>query len=281
MELSPEWHGNRAKPSSSRTPAPDHCVRSSTTNDPANELMDAQYSCTICDDLISCFYEHEANGRSVALGTAERILDGQCAHVELLKQVIPQVSEVGSTFDVQYSSLFQDIYINQYRPYRLSSRLGLVHQEKRPNHPGTRRIVDTTWIDDTLVRGWIKSCETTHPQSCKRLPFFRDEDVILPRYLIDTYGSCLVHGEESKAGYAALSYQWGQVSALQNVTKICQQLLEPGSLSLPDFASKLPQTVSDAIAVARLLGIGYLWVDAPCIVSIWNFFYETAADLRI
>jgi hypothetical protein len=201
--------------------------------------------------------------------------------VELLKLVIPQEPEVNDEFSVQYNSFSGNIRFFQHQTYNILPSLGLIYQEKRPNHPGTMRLVDTRWIDDTLVRGWIKSCETTHPQSCKRLPFFRNEDVILPRYLIDTYRACLIRGEESKAGYAALSYQWGQVSTLQNVTKICQQLLEPGSLSLPEFASKIPQTVSDAITVARLLGIGYLWVDALCIVNTWTFFYEMVADLWI
>lgn len=61
--------------------------------------------------------------------------------------------------------------------------------------------------------------------------------------------------------YAALSYVWG---AFQNVV-LTQNNVDafhkPGSL----FRERLPQTIQDAIEVAKRLGITLLWVDALCI----------------
>lgn len=61
--------------------------------------------------------------------------------------------------------------------------------------------------------------------------------------------------------YAALSYCWGKQQTFLTTQANIQDMLR--SIRLPD----LPQTIRDAIRVARSLGLDYLWVDALCIIQ--------------
>ncbi|KAM5347695.1 hypothetical protein ACJ41O_007519 [Fusarium nematophilum] len=61
--------------------------------------------------------------------------------------------------------------------------------------------------------------------------------------------------------YAALSYCWGGPQEIQLVTSN----LEIFKRKIP-FQS-LPQTLKDAVITAMSLGLGYLWVDALCILQ--------------
>jgi len=66
--------------------------------------------------------------------------------------------------------------------------------------------------------------------------------------------------------YVALSYCWGgQQPAITTSTNI-------GGRTDAISLAELPQTIRDAIAVTRSLGIRYLWVDALCIIQ------DSAAD---
>lgn len=70
-----------------------------------------------------------------------------------------------------------------------------------------------------------------------------------------------VSHEGEKGLYAALSYCWGGpqrvITTANNIETFVDQIPE----------SKLPQTIVDAIAVTRGLGLRYLWVDAFCIIQ--------------
>lgn len=65
----------------------------------------------------------------------------------------------------------------------------------------------------------------------------------------------------SQATYAALSYTWG------NAKQVKLELDNEGDLQLEHALEHepLPQTIRDAIYVARELQIDYLWVDALCV----------------
>jgi hypothetical protein len=63
--------------------------------------------------------------------------------------------------------------------------------------------------------------------------------------------------------YAALSYCWG--SSLEATYRTTSQNLEARKAGFSD--AELPKTIRDAIVVTRRLGIGFLWVDALCILQ--------------
>jgi hypothetical protein len=67
-----------------------------------------------------------------------------------------------------------------------------------------------------------------------------------------------VQGESGQ--WVALSYCWGKEPPTLNLTKQTESYLKAG-VSL----SSMDQTILDAVIVARVLDIKYLWVDALCI----------------
>lgn len=74
-------------------------------------------------------------------------------------------------------------------------------------------------------------------------------------FLVDVFENALVPypgDERSPSHYLALSYVWGKETLGFRVEG-------PGRLP------ELPRTISDSMAVAKCLGIKYLWVDAVCI----------------
>jgi hypothetical protein len=67
---------------------------------------------------------------------------------------------------------------------------------------------------------------------------------------------------QDSVDYAALSYCWGES---QEKAKTIRENLKARLQMVED--SQLPQTIKDAVKVARLLRFKYLWVDALCIVQ--------------
>jgi hypothetical protein len=77
---------------------------------------------------------------------------------------------------------------------------------------------------------------------------------------------------EHPVEYVALSYCWGNS---QEKTKTVRENLGARLKKVDD--SQLPQTIKDAVKVARSLKLGYLWVDALCIVQDDD--YDCAKEL--
>ena len=75
--------------------------------------------------------------------------------------------------------------------------------------------------------------------------------------------------ESIEATYATLSYCWGGTNDAARTTK---ENLENRLESIQ--VESLPQTLQDAIAVTRGLGIQYLWIDALCIIQGENGDWE-------
>lgn len=100
----------------------------------------------------------------------------------------------------------------------------------------------------------------------------------IPTRLIDTYASeispqtgvRLVERIDGK--YAALSHCWGRSQLLRLTSDTKNMLLQGIELS------SLPTTFQHAIAVVRLLGIRYLWIDSLCIIqdSVTDWEIESA-----
>jgi hypothetical protein len=97
---------------------------------------------------------------------------------------------------------------------------------------------------------------------------------------------CIVYAPR-KAKYVALSYVWGRTSKprLTLTSDNEEALSRPKALEANQ--SKIPNTIWDAITVARKLGERYLWVDSLCLlqddqrelqeyVAVMDLFYEMA-----
>ncbi|KAL8691311.1 MAG: hypothetical protein Q9218_003440, partial [Villophora microphyllina] len=114
-----------------------------------------------------------------------------------------------------------------------------------------------------LANQWMNDCATDHP-SCGA-----DADTsVLPLRVLDLgpFGNSkdlkLYISNDQSAPYACLSYCWGpQPQSLQLTLGTLSALVERIQLA------KLPQSLQDAIHVARMLGFRYLWIDSLCIIQ--------------
>ena len=99
---------------------------------------------------------------------------------------------------------------------------------------------------------------------------------LLPSRVVDislTNNDIHLHETEGETGrYAALSYCWGERSFL--LTAIVSNM---ESLKSHIPWQKLPKTIQDAIEVARMLGLRYIWIDSLCIVQNSTADWETEA----
>ncbi|KAL2270739.1 hypothetical protein VTJ83DRAFT_110 [Remersonia thermophila] len=124
-----------------------------------------------------------------------------------------------------------------------------------------------TPVDDGLldrVAGWVRECDERH--DCRVA-----DGAALPTRLLDLGGPAgsassgvrLVEPAPGDRGrYAALSYCWGTDSNPYVTTRAAlESRKSPGGIDV----DALPSTFRDAIALARRLGIRYLWVDSLCI----------------
>ncbi|KAF4501086.1 hypothetical protein FAGAP_2671 [Fusarium agapanthi] len=80
--------------------------------------------------------------------------------------------------------------------------------------------------------------------------------------VIDTNENC-VKEVDTPCDYICLSYVWGTGSQIQCTTETRDQLSKYGGLGNVE----LPQTIIDAIRVAKELDTRYIWIDALCITQ--------------
>ncbi|KAM3068464.1 hypothetical protein ACMFMG_009606 [Clarireedia jacksonii] len=106
-----------------------------------------------------------------------------------------------------------------------------------------------------IVRHWLSECRNLHHDCLKTtLPQ-------LPTRVIDVQlnQTRIIHSEDTKAEYVALSHCWGgRIDSV--LTAETQQQYQR---ELP-FHS-LPANFQDAITITRELGVQYLWIDSLCI----------------
>ena len=120
---------------------------------------------------------------------------------------------------------------------------------------------------------WLESCISSHPGCCKRMlddssQTFEPYNAELPTHCIEVSpdGGCFLRYTAGlHGGYATLSHRWNKFSEACKTTttnyddRIAGQDLES--------VGNLSQTFLDAVAVARGLGIPYVWIDSLCIVQ--------------
>lgn len=139
---------------------------------------------------------------------------------------------------------------------RTVERFVVQRVEEEPQQPLAGRLVQDR-ADMDRLRQWLQICDGTHPSSNKGLEL----DLVSLR-VIDTE-EFRVREVETPCQYACLSYVWGKGSQTQYTTTTKDSLETLNGLQGVD----LPQTIKDAIKVAREAGLRYLWVDALCILQ--------------
>jgi hypothetical protein len=119
-------------------------------------------------------------------------------------------------------------------------------------------------VNIQMIKNWITECNTTH-SACHQ-----KEAAILPTRVIDVKTTeksphpRLVQTYKGQIGaYAALSHCWGVDVASQYRTTLAT--LDDRLVGMP--LMDMPRNFQDAIEVARILGLQYLWIDSICIIQ--------------
>ncbi|RMZ73214.1 heterokaryon incompatibility [Pyrenophora seminiperda CCB06] len=113
------------------------------------------------------------------------------------------------------------------------------------------------------AQNWFQRCKKDHPLC---LPL-NDEwprrilDITVDPIRLVTSTSILPSPTYRQEGYACLSYVWGTTGNLETR----KENLKSHMCGID--TSALPKTLSDAVYVARYLGLQYLWIDSLCIIQ--------------
>lgn len=148
-----------------------------------------------------------------------------------------------------------------------SKLIGLycLDEDLRPMFTSTL-LEDTTSSLLTLekIRDWCLACRANH-DNCDR---FVQQDTWCPTRLVDIGDHSELDWklyQPLKSGcprpvYITLSYRWGS----DDDFKLTKEKVQSG---FHGRIEDLPQTFKDAVQVARLLSVKYLWIDRLCIVQ--------------
>ena len=113
-----------------------------------------------------------------------------------------------------------------------------------------------------LMKGWIDNC-----QRCHQLCGLKPQQVGRPKRLLRCLSDGSVRLVETQSctqrcDYIALSYCWGDGTAVKKTSEKMLKCRQSGLL-----AEDLPPLYREVVAVARGLNIGYLWIDAVCMIQ--------------
>ncbi|KAH9210657.1 heterokaryon incompatibility protein-domain-containing protein, partial [Leptodontidium sp. 2 PMI_412] len=141
----------------------------------------------------------------------------------------------------------------------------LVADEYNSASPLKARLPPRCVVDVSLIRHWLRFCETNHKETCGTPPWF-SPSATLPEHfrVIDVQNSSVVVAPEN-CRYCALSYVWGQNKIFQTTRDNIGEVAKPGGLL--NVPVPLSQCVLDAINLVKAMGERYLWVDALCILQ--------------
>jgi hypothetical protein len=114
------------------------------------------------------------------------------------------------------------------------------------------------------VRFWIRRCTEEHRACCS----YQNGPQFVPTRLIHLgSGSslqprlCITHDIPKDTKYVTLSHCWGRLDILKLQKSNMNNMMHLINIS------QLCQTFLDAIEVAEMLGVQYIWIDSLCIIQ--------------
>jgi len=156
--------------------------------------------------------------------------------------------------------------------------LHLVRRDNIPHHYGMGRVVsDPAWFDIDIIKGLLDNCKRNHGELCE-FPFGNaaaTAQLPRPSYLIDVQARCVVAGSQVPVGkpFLFLSYVRQESDAQKYLSLTManlEALKQPGALDdtaleqlSPPYT--IPATFRDAMRLAVLLDVDYLWIDRLCV----------------
>ncbi|KAE9368104.1 HET-domain-containing protein [Stipitochalara longipes BDJ] len=146
--------------------------------------------------------------------------------------------------------------------FHLRVATGIVEQSESGSTLRYGRIL-TENIDLSLGKEWLGACERHH--RCGPLPprGGRRGSQVANLRVIDLEKHRLHTCAPEGVRYAALSYVWGDYTYAKLDNRTIEKYFVEGALAAEKV--NLPKAITDAMEVARGVGLQYLWVDALCI----------------
>jgi hypothetical protein len=147
-----------------------------------------------------------------------------------------------------------------------SPDLALVRRRVGKRFVGHGKILNRYWINEREIQRWKNTCDQNQGNSCRKrlaIDFVPDGN---PDWLIDTQRQCLIPARP-ELPYFALSYVWGGIDFYKTLMENLPQRQLDNAFSDVSGVLGIPQTIKDAMALVRILGERYLWVDSLCIVQ--------------
>ncbi|RBR27039.1 uncharacterized protein FIESC28_00111 [Fusarium coffeatum] len=238
--------------------------------------------CKMCSEIIKLFqapyYHYERgiiDGEHIDLGKVSERLTDDCPHATWLRDIEYRGGPV-PFYEQRQLKLYRWIrhhvcnliihYHNrQGNVWASTPGFKLVRRPEIPGHVGGMRIMDESWIDLDVVKGWLLRCTQKHSERCNKT--VGDVPPFKPRLLIDVTQGCIAECEEERPRFLTLSYTWGNSKNFR-ITKVnVEAMKQPGVLNSDVSVSELPRTILDAIKLTRALKERWLWVDSLCIVQ--------------
>ncbi|KAK4067767.1 hypothetical protein Trihar35433_6327 [Trichoderma harzianum] len=166
--------------------------------------------------------------------------------------------------------------LNQVRAQNKENRENRDNRDNRDNRertkneppPPERRRSSVADKSSPMMRikSWLDTCNGQHNHHCGGDD--ADTTTWRPVYLVDSVERCLVKAKPTDR-YLALSYVWGPLNPRRGgpnaVVRLLKSNIEAFQSELPEV--DIPETILDAMYLARKLGFRYLWVDQLCVVQ--------------
>ncbi|KAK1750878.1 heterokaryon incompatibility protein-domain-containing protein [Echria macrotheca] len=236
--------------------------------------------CAFCTEVARVLLREKKEGdRRFMLSNVRQAADGGCSRCEqFLVRVETEVSDRQKLRDfpegdsriymynhfvpaVSVGPCWVSIYRVEANPDSISANYPNETVQMQPN---------TNRVDIQRVASWIKACNESHRGICHHTssPWLRFEQTKAEILLIDIQDMCLVVTDSSRR-YIAVSYVWSlDRSRLTTTSATVEPLMAKNALSQTSkYGSRVPNTIRDAMQLASLLDVRYLWVDRLCIIQ--------------
>lgn len=238
--------------------------------------------CPVCSNLIPETLEHVKPAQLATLFVDEYELftsakSGECPECKLLFDAISLRRESWAQKQEGSQSIVVNVAVGKpiqiiWNKVGIFLQIFLQSEDERlnqlPKTIGTAQLVpEYSGSEECLsvLQSWFSECEASHklcrPIKPPRLPS-RVIDVGLN--VSNQADASLVETESQLGEYMALSYCWGDPKV--------HQVLKTLRSNIDEFKEairfdSLPRTLQQAVMLARILQIRYLWIDAICIIQ--------------